>query len=157
MRPWQTPSVGDEIDSRCTRCGEETIHRIVAMVEGSVHLVICTRCGAQHRHRPSPLAKKKSVPLPTERQAKVLMKLEAARTAGTRKTSREWLDFRDKTGEVSAPPYDQGSSYQEGQGLEHPVFGLGFVRRVLDGGKIEVVFEKQVKILAINRKPARPD
>jgi hypothetical protein len=127
------------------------------MVEGRVHLVICTRCGGQHRHRPSPLAKKTKVPLPTERQAKVLMKLKAAQGPRPPEVSQEWLNHQEKAEEIQALPYDQSGSYHEGQALEHPLFGPGFVRRVIDTGKIEVVFKSQVKILAMNREPSDTD
>ena len=45
--------MGDETDSICPRCDDETIHRVVAMKEKKIHLVICSRCNSQHRYRPS--------------------------------------------------------------------------------------------------------
>ncbi|NIR16666.1 MAG: hypothetical protein GWN86_23200 [Desulfobacterales bacterium] len=48
-------------------------------------------------------------------------------------------------------PYDPTASYSEKQIVAHPAFGLGFVRKVIDKSKIEVVFEYEVKILAMNR------
>jgi hypothetical protein len=48
-------------------------------------------------------------------------------------------------------PYDPTASYSEKQIVSHPTFGLGFVRKEIDKSKIEVVFEYEVKILAMNR------
>ena len=48
-------------------------------------------------------------------------------------------------------PYDPTASYSEKQIVSHRIFGLGFVRKVIDKSKIEVVFEYEVKTLAMNR------
>lgn len=150
--PWKSPSPGDEIDSPCTRCKEETIHRVVALVEGRVHLVICTRCGSQHRHRPSPLRKKR-VPLPSERQARLLARLKKADNARQQKPLQEWHEFKEKTATTQAPLYSREKIYRPGDSLEHPAFGLGFVRRLTGATKMEVVFQYEVKILVMNRRP----
>ena len=143
--------MGDETDSICPRCKEETIHRVVAMLEGKVHLVICTRCNSQHKYRPSLAAMRRKVPLPSERQAKVLKKVESARTSQSQADLKEWQALKEVAGEVEPVPYDPGGSYSEKQIVSHPTFGLGFVRKVIDGSKVEVVFEREVKILVMNR------
>ena len=143
--------MGDEIDSICSRCKEETIHRVVAMVEGKVHLVICTRCNSQHRYRPSLAAMTRKVSLPSKRQAKVLKKLESARTSRTQEFLKEWQTLKEISGEVEPLLYDPGASYSENQAVSHPTFGLGFVRKVIDTSKVEIVFEREVKILIMNR------
>ena len=154
--PWKATSVGDEIDSICSRCKEETIHRVVAMVEGKVHLVICTRCNSQHRYRPSLAAMKSKVSLPSERQAKVVKKIESARTSRTQKSPKEWHSLKENAAEVEPLPYDPGASYSENQVVFHPTFGLGFVRKVIAAHKVEVVFERAVKVLVMNRpKPGQ--
>ncbi len=143
--------MGDEIDSNCPRCKEETIHRVVAMVEGKVHKVICTRCNSQHRYRPSLAAMRKKVVLPTERQARVLQKIASARDSRTLKPLKEWQDLKERVGEVKPLHYDPSASYSENQAVSHPNFGLGFVRQLIDSSKMEVVFEHEVKILVMNR------
>ena len=143
--------MGDETDSICPRCKEETIHRVVAMMAGKVHMVICTRCNGQHRYRPSLSAMRKKVPLPSERQARVLKKIASAKASPHRKTLEEWRRLREQVGEVEPLAYDLSVSYQENQPIAHPSFGLGFVRAVIDASKMEVVFEYEVKILAMNR------
>ena len=148
--------MGDETDSICPRCKEETIHRVVAMKEKKIHLVICTRCNSQHRYRPSLATITRKVPLPSERQAKVLKKVESARTFRPQVSLKEWQALKEVAGEVEPLPYDPGASYSEKQAVAHPTFGLGFVGKVIDTSKIEVVFEHQVKILVMNRpKPGQ--
>jgi hypothetical protein len=122
------------------------------MVDGKVHKVICTRCGGQHRYRPSLAAIRKKVPLPSKRQATVLRKVAAARKPKPDGPLQDWQNRKRAAGELDPPPYDMSVSCQENQAIVHPSFGLGFVRRVLSASRIEVVFEHQVKILVMNRK-----
>ncbi len=148
--------MGDETDSICPRCKEETIHRVVAMKEKKIYLVICTRCNSQHRYRPSLATITRKVPLPSERQAKVLKKVESARTFRPQVSLKEWQALKEVAGEMETLPYDPGASYSEKQAVVHPTFGLGFVGKVIDKSKIEVVFEYEIKILVMNRpKPGQ--
>jgi hypothetical protein len=143
--------VGDETDSICPRCKEETIHRVVAMMEGEIHKVICSRCNSQHRYRPSLAAMTRKVPLPSERQARVLKKIASAQTSRPEKSLKEWEELKESAGEAQPLPYNPSASYSENQAVAHPTFGLGFVRKVIDASKVEVVFEHQVKVLIMNR------
>jgi transcription elongation factor Elf1 len=147
--------VGDETDSICPRCDDETIHRVVAMKEKKIHLVLCRRCNSQHRYRPSLATITRKVPLPSERQAKVLKKVESAKTSRPQVSSKEWKALKEVAGEMEPLPYDSSASYSEKQIVSHRIFGLGFVRKVIDKSKIEVVFEYEVKILAMNRKKSQ--
>jgi hypothetical protein len=143
--------VGDETDSICPRCDDETIHRVMAMKEKKIHLVICSRCNSQHRYRPSLATITRKVPLPSERQARVLKKVESARTSRARVSLKEWQALKEVAGEMEPLPYDPTASYTEKQIVSHPSFGLGFVRKVMGKSKIEVVFEYEVKTLVMNR------
>lgn len=149
--PWKVTSVGDETDSICPRCKEETIHRVVAMVEGNIHLVICTRCNRQHRYRPSLATMRKKTPLPSKRQARLIKKLEKTKTSRPQTPLRDWQELREILAEENPSDYNPYENYKEKQVLAHPSFGLGFVRRVVDASKIEVVFEHEVKVLVMNR------
>ena len=149
--PWKTASVGDETDSICPRCDDETIHRVVAMKEKKIHLVLCRRCNSQHRYRPSLAAITRKVPLPSERQARVLKKVESARTSRPQVALKEWQALKEVAGEMEPLTYNPTASYSEKQIVSHPTFGLGFVRKVIDASKVEVVFEREIKILVMNR------
>ena len=152
--PWKVISVGEEADSICPRCKEETIHRVVAIVERKIHLVICTRCNSQHRYRPSLAAMRKKTPLPSRRQARLIKKLEKTKTPQPQTPLDDWQKLREISAKVKPSDYDPGEKYRKNQAITHPTFGLGFVSRVIDASKIEVVFERQVKILVMNRPRA---
>jgi hypothetical protein len=128
---------------------------VVAMVERKIHLVICTRCNSQHRYRPSLAAMRKKTPLPSERQARVLKKLEESKTPQPKEPLRDWQNLREISAELKPLDYDPTEEYRENQAVAHPTFGLGFVRKVIDASKVEVVFEREVKILVMNRP--KPD
>jgi hypothetical protein len=128
---------------------------VVAMVERKIHLVICTRCNSQHRYRPSLAAMRKKTPLPSERQARVLKKLEESKTPQPKEPLRDWQNLREIYAELKPLDYDPTEEYRENQAVAHPTFGLGFVRKVIDASKVEVVFEREVKILVMNRP--KPD
>jgi hypothetical protein len=121
------------------------------MKDKKIHLVICRRCNSQHRYRPSLATITKKVPLPSERQAKVLKKVESVRTSRPQASLNEWQALKEIAGEMEPLPYDPTASYSEKQIVSHRIFGLGFVRKVIDKSKIEVVFEYEVKVLAMNR------
>ena len=93
----------------------------------------------------------RKVPLPSERQARVLKKLESARTSQPQVSLKEWQALKEVAGEMEPLQYDPGGSYSEKQIVSHPTFGLGFVRKVIDTSKVEVVFEREVKVLVMNR------
>ncbi|MGB8930176.1 MAG: hypothetical protein WCC48_02875, partial [Anaeromyxobacteraceae bacterium] len=52
---------------------------------------------------------------------------------------------------AQAAPYSPKRSYAVDDVIDHPMFGLGFVSVVRDGGKIEVTFRSDVKILVHGR------
>ena len=147
----KTTSVGDEIESICTRCKEETIHRLVAMMEGTPHLVLCTRCWCQHRYRPVGGAKAKRKSRSTRLMGKARLNTKMVRSSQSKELLQEWEYHMENAGNLQAESYNQSGSYEVGQGVEHPIYGLGFVRKVIGGTKIEVIFQLEVKVLVMNR------
>ena len=147
----KTTSVGDEVESGCTRCKEETIHRVVAMMEGTPHLVICTRCWGQHRYRPLAEAKGKIKSQSTRLQARDLVNAKMVPSSQPKELLEEWENHLENAASLQPESYDQSGSYETGQGLEHPIYGLGFVRKVIGGTKMEVIFKREVKLLVMNR------
>lgn len=94
---------------------------------------------------------RKKTPLPSRRQARLIKKLEKTKTPQPQTPLDDWQTLREISAKVKPLAYDPGEKYRENQAITHPTFGLGFVSRVIDASKIEVVFERQVKILVMNR------
>jgi hypothetical protein len=88
---------------------------------------------------------------PTERQAKVLLKYRAAKEPKSPALLQEWEAMKESASETEPAAYNQRQAYVQGQAVQHPVFGLGFVRRLTGAHKMEVVFADQVKVLVMDR------
>lgn len=146
-RPLDDIRVGGEIDAVCTRCKILTNHRIVAMVDGTVKRVICLTCQSQHNYRQPPGEKKESGAR-VMRVSKEMKKTSAP--AGGARVFALWIQSKEDLGETAPRPYNIQAAFEAGEALSHPKFGLGFVQRVIPPNKIEVMFEMEIKTLAIN-------
>jgi len=133
-----TPSVGEDIEDICTRCGD-TWHVVMAKVGDRVVKVVCKLCGSQHNYR----GNKTSV------------------SSGGAKTS--WGAARKRritkpTPVVAAPPvfdpskpprpYAPNEEYHVGERISHRTFGIGVVSAVPAPGKMEVYFPSGLRTLA---------
>lgn len=137
--------VGAEVDAYCTKCRMVTNHRIVAMMDDVIKRVICLTCDGQHNYRQPPGEKKK-----TASARRVAKDQKRSRTIAP-KTFKKWLDLKEGGAvEEQARPYNMAETYSEGEAINHSKFGLGFIQKVMNGGKIEVMFEKEIKILVMD-------
>jgi hypothetical protein len=127
--------VGADIESYCGKCGT-TWHVVIAMVEGRVAQVECSRCGKRHK----PRAEATAAPRPHRRTGE-------ASTPSAR-ASKPMV-----APDLSTPPvfYDAKEAYRPGQRIEHPAFGPGVVERVLASNKVQVFFATGSRVLAQRR------
>ncbi len=146
-RPLNDIRVGGEIDAVCTRCRILTNHRIVAMVDGFVKRVICLTCQSQHNYRQPPGAKRvvepKTVRLSREQK-------KTSNAVGAR-VFAVWQEKKEALAEAP-PKYNLAELYENGSAFMHPKFGLGFVQKIVPPNKMEVMFETEIKILAMNMR-----
>jgi len=133
------PKVGGDTLSYCSKCKMELAHVIVSMVGSRPAKVICKTCKGQHNF--------KSVGAIVPR---------ASRPKGPRKTPAERAVVKvaevweKKMGEnKSSPmiPYTVKSVFKQGDVIQHPSFGVGFVEEVRKGGKIAVMFKEAERVL----------
>jgi hypothetical protein len=128
--------VGGEVDALCTRCELTLAHTVHAVVAGKPVKVECNTCHAVHRYRGSAGA-------------------SAARAAGPRaerpaRARAEVVGFDEllaarKT--AAARPYSPKVTFAMDDVVDHPIFGRGFVSALRDGGKVEITFRSDVKLL----------
>jgi len=128
--------VGGEVDSFCTRCNMVLAHTIHAMVGPRPVKVECNTCHAVHAFR-GPV-RGAAAPKPARARA----------AKGPVASFDELLRTKNL---AMAVKYSPRTSFVEDQVIEHPAFGLGFVSTVLDGGKIQVTFRSDVKVLIHGR------
>lgn len=142
-------AVGADVESLCSKCGD-VWHVVVAKVGEQIVKVQCKECGGYHRHRPpggtaarktrSPSAATSSSPRRSALGSGALSKAPPPATFAP-----------DPSLPVRA--YSMRETFQPGEQIKHPRFGVGLVERSGDPGKISVLFSDGRKILA----QAKPD
>lgn len=123
---------GDPIEARCTKCRKNTDHVIITMGEEVPVKVQCNSCSRQHKYKPPTVPKK-----PAVRRA-VDPKIAER---------KEWVELQPTMDSSTAVAYSMTTSYKVNALIDHPVFGLGMVQRVVGAQKIEVLFEEGKKTM----------
>ncbi len=128
--------VGGEVDALCTKCQLTLAHTVHAVVAGRPVKVECNTCHAVHRYRGT-------AGVTPGRSA-------AARAAAPAREKAVAIGFEDllaKRNGTAAQAYSPKRTFAVDDVLDHPIFGRGFVSALRDGGKIEVTFRSDVKLL----------
>lgn len=137
-----TPGVGQDIEAVCGKCGP-VWHVVMAKMGDRIAKVVCKRCGGHHRYRRED----------GEPQSSTASAGEARRTAGGTATRARAVVVEPKplpAFDPAKPPrrYAPAESYQPGDRVEHPSFGVGVVAGSPGAGKVEVVFPAGARVLA---------
>jgi len=125
-------SAGDPIEARCTKCRKNTDQVIVTMTEEHPDKVRCGACGREHKYRPPTAAKR-----PSTRKAVDHKDDER----------KEWKLLRPGMKVEKAADYSMTDPYKVKMLINHPIFGLGLVQRVVGSKKVEVLFEDGKKTM----------
>jgi hypothetical protein len=133
--------VGGEVDAFCTKCELTLAHTVHAVVGGQPVKVECNTCHGVHRYRGA------------------IQRSAAPRTAAARgekparaKAEVVGFDTLLAAKKVEAPrPYSPKHTFAVDDVVDHPMFGRGFVSAVRDGGKVEITFRSDVKLLVHSR------
>ena len=132
VTPSTTLAPGDRIEGRCTKCRKNNEHAIITLLEENPAVVECTVCKRQHKYRPPTAAKK-----PAARQANQHKDTER----------KEWETLRPGMNSSKAMVYSMTETYKTKALINHPIFGLGLVQRIIGSQKIEVLFEDGKKTM----------
>ena len=156
---------GDRIEARCTRCNDVTGHVIVALVGGEIIKVECRACGSVHKYHPAvpkgAVRTKETVcrvkPGQDRKGAVSVARVEAApargeprMSAAARKAAGDLEEaWRRSLNATAASPkaYAMDAVFEEGDVLEHPVFGLGVVQETPSPDRVQVLFREGRKLL----------
>lgn len=139
-------AVGADVESLCSKCGD-VWHVVVAKVGEQIVKVQCKECGVYHRHRPpggAAARKPRSPSTSSSPRRSVLGSGPVAKAPPTTFSPDPSLPVRT---------YSMRETFQPGEQIKHPRFGVGLVERSGDPGKISVLFSDGRKILA----QAKPD
>jgi len=140
-------AAGDIVEARCTRCRTLTNHTIVAMVGAKPARVECNTCHGTHNyHAPEPVRSPKA-PKKVAAPKAAQPRSPRTSTAAIAALQREWSEAVTDADPAKIRPYAMQGSFPAGCLLQHPTFGLGQVRRLVDANKIECLFESGIKLL----------
>ena len=151
---------GGEVDSFCTKCKLDLGHRIVAMVGDQPKRVECLTCKSQHNYRRPKSLGADAKPAKAEKSPNSRGGDSSPRggsTASARAVAAAAAEnAREKTWEKSVSgrpvtafkPYRVSSNFDDGDLLHHTKFGDGYVIRVIDKNKMEVMFREGPRTLA---------
>lgn len=143
---------GSEIDAWCTKCRMDLLHRIIAMDGTKPARVECRTCMGHHAYRkpknapPEPRAARSSTPRSTTPRSPSAR----AQAAALSERQRE-ADWEKRVGgqPFSAfKPYRATQSFETGDLIRHFKFGDGYITRVIDPKKVEVMFKDGPRTLA---------
>ena len=148
--------VAGEVDSWCTKCRLVLNHRIVSMKAGKAHQVECLTCRTTHLWRPNAPGDRIA---PSERSgassgtdrpraASSAAKAPRAAHAAQVRLEQQWEKAIAGRGVSDFKAYNVGANFSEGDLVRHKKFGDGVVTRVIDAGKVEVLFRDEAKTLA---------
>ncbi len=131
-------SVGEQIDSYCTKCRLNLGHIITVMTGENIIRVKCNTCGNEHRYRGMDTIGKLRAggsSRPARKKATVAEKSQAV---------WETCIAEAKGPEVA---YDMTTSYSCGDIIVHTLFGRGVVRKT-HFRKCDVLFKDKERLLA---------
>jgi len=131
-------SKSKEVLSFCGKCKLALAHTIISTTKkGTVDRCECKTCGAAHKYRDPDKATKP----------------KAKRASKKASVSIDVL-WNEAISNATGPskPYKMSADFAEGDLIDHPTFGKGVVRELIDHNKIKVIFECSEKLMAKNRQ-----
>ena len=134
--------VGQEIETKCTKCKTETVHAITVLKDDVVKKVICKACLTTHVYRDSSASATASKP-GRPRQA-------ASGTTVRRGRKSDWPTLVSKIEESEIVDYSISEDFSQLKAIRHKKFGIGVITKIIADNKIEVVFEDNKKVLVQN-------
>jgi hypothetical protein len=151
----KTLKPGSEVDAWCTKCRMDLLHRIIAMEGPKIARVECRTCNGHHNYR-----RPKSAPAPvTTKAERSPAKAGTARSpalSGRKLAAHEIERQRESTWEkavlgkpmTSFRAYRASQTFASGDLIRHGKFGDGYIVRIIDRQKVEVMFKDGPRTLA---------
>ncbi|MEN6507534.1 MAG: hypothetical protein ABFD63_01890 [Smithella sp.] len=142
-------SVGENIDAFCLKCKLVLSHLILFKVDEVVNRVKCKTCGAEHKYRGTAPAAKKTVAVRTPIATRA--KKPATPKAAVYDAPLQWdLKSRNMPPATSIRNYSIKDAFKVNHVINHPVFGVGFVEKVVTDKSIYVLFNDTVRLMGMN-------
>ena len=139
------PAVAKSFFAFCKKCDADRYHVVLAHTSATSAKIKCEICGSQKAY---------SLPKAQTKTGKPLSGAAAKKreqTVNSRKSShRNEYDMLMSNEKAPTSTYNMKGKFEKNTKLQHPKFGLGFIKDVVND-KLEVVFEDEVRSLIHNR------
>ncbi len=139
------PPVAKSFFTFCKKCDADRYHVVLAHTTSKTAKIKCEVCGSQKSY---------SLPKSVSATGKPLTGAAAKRreqSVNSRKSSHQnEYDMLMAKGSTEATKYNMKAKFEKGSKLDHPKFGMGFIKDA-QPEKIEVVFQDEVRSLIHNR------
>src|SRR5882757_7397753 len=145
---------GTEVDSWCTKCRMDLLHRIIAVHAGKIIRVECRTCGGHHNYRApkTPSASRLGTVRPATsnkpRSSSAPSPKRAALAEAERQREVTWQKAVLGQPISSFKAYRASQTFSHGDLIRHGKFGDGYIVRVIDRQKVEVMFKDGPRMLA---------
>jgi hypothetical protein len=149
---------GGEVDAYCTKCKLDLGHRIIAMHGDLPKKVECMTCRSHHMYRrpksaaaepkAAKAAKSTSSGSGAPRTGSSASAKAVAAAAAENAREKHWEKVVAGKPVTAFKGYRVSVSFNDGDLLRHSKFGDGFVVRVIDKNKMEVMFKEGPRTLA---------
>ena len=148
MSETELPAVAKSFSTFCKKCDAERYHIVLSHSTATSAKLQCEICKAKSTYK---LPKVKAAP-GTKRPlaGAALKRKETSANAKKNAHSNEYSSLLSSVEKADAHKYNMKNKFTANSKLEHPKFGLGFVRSA-QPEKIEVVFQDEVRLLVHNR------
>ena len=137
--------IGNDIDAYCTKCKLILNHIILVERDKTVSRVKCKTCGSEHNYRSAGPSLKK--PLGSPQSARGNKEKSALSNA----VSTQWESRKNiLTPNIRIKIYRFQDTFRLKDVIQHDVFGLGFVERIISDTRMEVLFCDSIKRMVMN-------
>jgi len=138
----KTVGPGREVDAWCTKCKLDLGHRVIAMEGPRIARVECLTCRGHHNYR-RPRSEEVNTPATPRRKADG----PARGSTGSKRTPKKtdlrqrWEDAIMGKSNSDFTAYRIDIELTPGQLVRHKKFGEGVVGELMDGNKVQVIFQ----------------
>jgi hypothetical protein len=137
--------IGNDIEAYCTKCKLLLNHIILVERDNAVSRVKCKTCGSEHNYR-------SAVPSPKNPLVSPHPAREKKGKSGLSNTaSAQWESKKnDLNPNNPVKIYRTQDTFRLKDVIQHHVFGLGFVERIISDTRMEVLFCDSIKRMVMN-------
>ncbi len=143
-----------EVLSYCGSCKMDLMSTVVAKVETKIVKVQCKTCKKEHGFKQPKGVTEPGKKAPAVKAAKKSRVVDIDRTppAKTITSHEEWTKLMSSSKDAKKVKYTPKARLQQGDVVEHPSFGDGFVMKIAFPNKAEILFETDLKVLIHSRE-----